>query len=105
LNRSYGTINKMLKIYGIPVRRRCEKRECLSPNKEEKYLLKLIEEVCPNEYKYVGDGSFWLYGLNPDFVHCNGKKKIIEFFGSIGIATVLIVGKEQSLEERLFFAN
>jgi len=45
-------------------------------------LLNLIEEACPNEYKYVGDGSMWIYGLNPDFAHCDGKKKLIEFFGT-----------------------
>jgi G:T-mismatch repair DNA endonuclease (very short patch repair protein) len=35
----------------------------------------------PNEYKYVGSSDFWIEGLNPDFINCNGQKKIIELFG------------------------
>lgn len=32
-------------------------------------------------YKYVGDGSFVIGGLNPDYVNVNGKKIAIEIFG------------------------
>jgi len=32
-------------------------------------------------YKYVGDGSFIIGGLNPDYVNIDGKKVAIEIFG------------------------
>lgn len=50
------------------------------PTKPEKKLMKLIDENS-FPYKYVGDGSVVIYGLCPDFIECNGKKKIIEVFG------------------------
>jgi G:T-mismatch repair DNA endonuclease (very short patch repair protein) len=33
-------------------------------------------------YKYTGDFKFWIDGKNPDFVNCNGEKKLIELFGN-----------------------
>ena len=51
------------------------------PNRPEKKLAKLLEGTFPNEYRYVGDGSFIIGGKCPDFVNVNGKKKIIEVFG------------------------
>ena len=51
------------------------------PTKFELKLGGLINEVCPNEYRYVGDGSVILNGLCPDFVNIDGQKKIIEAFG------------------------
>lgn len=50
------------------------------PNKSEQRLIKIIEKY-KHPFKYVGDGSVVIYGLNPDFIECNGKKKIIEVFG------------------------
>lgn len=32
-------------------------------------------------FEYVGDGSFWVGRLNPDFKNNNGEKKVIEVFG------------------------
>ena len=93
------TVLNKLRNYNIPIRSLSEahqnayekgRRKRTYPNKSEEYLFQLIEEVCPNEYKYVGDGSLWIYGLNPDFAHCNGKKKLIELFGEywhIGVDT------------------
>jgi len=56
----------------------------LLPNKPEKFLDKLFQKLFPNQWKYTGDGSFWITSsgkhLNPDFVHVN-QKKIIEHFG------------------------
>ena len=54
---------------------------CKHPNKAETKLDTLLQLVFPNEYKYVGDGSFIIAGKCPDFVNVNGKKKIIELFG------------------------
>jgi hypothetical protein len=53
----------------------------LRPNKPEKLLIKLLQELFPNEYKYVGDGSILIGYKNPDFINVNGQKKIIEHFG------------------------
>jgi len=56
----------------------------LKPNKQEIALGKIIEEVCPGEFKYNGDYSLGI-SLNrsiPDFVNMNGKKQVIEFFGT-----------------------
>ena len=53
----------------------------ISPNKPEKLLNKILNRLCPNEYKYVGDGKIIISGFNPDFVHNNGSKKIIELYG------------------------
>lgn len=53
----------------------------LKPNKPEKRLKNLLNKLLPNEYKYVGDGKVILGGFCPDFINCNGQKKIIEFFG------------------------
>jgi len=52
----------------------------LKPNKPEKFLMKLFKE---NNlyYRFVGDLAFIIEGKNPDFINCNGQKKIIELFG------------------------
>lgn len=50
-------------------------------NKPEKFIEKMLNKTIPKEYKYVGDGKFWIEKYNPDFINMNGQKKIIEFFG------------------------
>ena len=45
---------------------------------------RIFEEICKKNnlpFKYVGDGSFWIGNMNPDFVECNGKKIAVEIFG------------------------
>lgn len=54
----------------------------LHPNKPELYLLKLLNNAYPKEWKYVGNGQFILGGKNPDFINKNGEKQIIELFGN-----------------------
>jgi NUMOD3 motif-containing protein len=54
----------------------------LRPNKPEKLLLKLLNRLYPNEWRYTGDFSFTINGKAPDFANINGQKKLIEFFGS-----------------------
>jgi len=49
----------------------------LKPNKPEKLLNNLLNK----DYKYVGNGKFWIRGFNPDFININGQKKIIELYG------------------------
>ena len=51
------------------------------PTSLEIKLEEIINIACPNEYKYTGNGSFIIGGSNPDFVNCNGQKKVIEGFG------------------------
>jgi len=53
----------------------------LKPNKIEQKLDNILQNLFPNEYKYVGDFSFVLGGKNPDFMNVNGQKKLIELFG------------------------
>lgn len=53
----------------------------LRPTKPEIILDKFLQQLLPNEYKYVGDGSFLVGYKSPDFVNINGQKKIIELFG------------------------
>ena len=56
----------------------CHKR----PTKPEKQLGEMLQTVCPNEYRYVGDGQVIINGKIPDFANCNGQKKLVEMFGS-----------------------
>lgn len=51
------------------------------PNKSETVLFDLLNVLYPEEWKFTGDFSFIINGKSPDFVNCNGKKKIIELFG------------------------
>ena len=55
-------------------------RKC-STNKPEQKLTALIDS---NQlpFRYVGDGQFILGGKCPDFLDTNGKKQIIELFGT-----------------------
>lgn len=53
-----------------------------SPNKAEQKLNKIINDILPTEYKFVGDGEFILGGKCPDFLNINGKKKLIELYGN-----------------------
>lgn len=50
------------------------------PNNEETFLIDFFaRHKLP--FKYVGDGAIIIENRNPDFINCNGRKKIIEFFG------------------------
>jgi len=53
----------------------------IKPNILEQKLGEILQQILPNEYKYVGDFSLTIGGKNPDFVNVNSQKKIIEFFG------------------------
>ena len=52
----------------------------LSPNKPEKFLIKLLNKLLPNTYKFVGDGKLIVGGFCPDFVN-KENNKIIEMYG------------------------
>lgn len=51
------------------------------PNKPEQHLITLIE-ANHLPFKYVGDGEFILGSRCPDFLNTNGKKQLIELFGT-----------------------
>lgn len=52
-------------------------------NGKEQYLDKLLQKVCPNQYRYNGSGQlgFKIFRHTPDFVNVDGQKKIIEMSG------------------------
>mgnify|MGYP001302729997 CR=1 FL=1 len=52
------------------------------PNRPETLILSILNKIYPNEWKYTGDYSFWINGRNPDFTCINGKKLLIEHFGT-----------------------
>ncbi|MCH8003887.1 MAG: hypothetical protein IH934_04635 [Nanoarchaeota archaeon] len=54
------------------------------PTSYEIKLKEILDTLQPNEWKYTGDGTFWMGypPLNPDFVNCNGKKIAIEVFAN-----------------------
>lgn len=55
------------------------------PNKSELQLEPLIQTARPNEFKYNGgfELGISLGGKIPDWVNCNGKKEVIEYFGQV----------------------
>lgn len=64
------------------INRRSIAKSCARPNKAEAELFSIINEACPNNYKYTGDASVKIAGLYPDFFNINGEKKVIELFGN-----------------------
>ena len=50
------------------------------PNKQEKVIMGLLQKY-NKDFKYVGNGSFWIENMNPDFINTNGKKQVVEFNG------------------------
>ena len=52
------------------------------PNKKEQELYEFLQEILPDEYKFVGDGkTVDVGGCAPDFININGQKKLIELYG------------------------
>jgi Zn-finger protein len=56
------------------------KRKSGKINIPEKKLQKFLKYLFNKDYKYVGDGKYWIVRFNPDFVN-KDKKLIIELFG------------------------
>lgn len=52
----------------------------IRPTGPERKLIRIIKKY-KLPYKYTGDGSFIIGGLNPDFVNINGEKIAIDVFG------------------------
>lgn len=53
----------------------------MKPTKPETILISMIKKH-NLPFKYVGDGQFILGGNCPDFINVNGKKQVIEMFGT-----------------------
>jgi len=51
------------------------------PNEKELLLIRILQNLIPNEYMYVGNGKLIVGGYCPDFMNVNGKKKLIELWG------------------------
>ena len=49
------------------------------PNEPEKKVIKILKSLS-SDIKYVGGGTLWISGSNPDFIN-EDKKQIIEVFG------------------------
>jgi len=55
---------------------------CNRPNKAEKFITELLDEYFPNEFKYnISPNITIINGRIPDWVNCNGQKKVILFNG------------------------
>jgi len=48
-------------------------------NKQEEKILQFLEQIDAN-WKYVGDGKFWVVRKNPDFIN-RKTNQIVEYFG------------------------
>jgi len=65
--------------------RRYKKMLCAasaSPNKKETILDNILQKYFSGEWKYVGKGDFLIGRKIPDFVNINGKKQVIELYGT-----------------------
>lgn len=81
-----GQRKRMLKLWSDPswakkTRKAINVALNYKQNKTEIKLENILDEILLKEYKYVGDGQFFLGGHCPDFLNVNGKKKLIELYG------------------------
>jgi G:T-mismatch repair DNA endonuclease (very short patch repair protein) len=60
---------------------RTRKAQRLKPTKPEREMVEILENN-NLQFKYVGNGEIIINGRNPDFINTNGKKQVIEIFGS-----------------------
>ena len=74
------------------------------PNKEEIRILNVLNSLFEQDFKYVGNGSYFIDGYNPDFINKN-EDRIIEFFGNYWHANPSMFGKEQVVMGRLVAKN
>jgi len=78
--RAKISVKCRIKWYDLDYARKCINiKDC--PNLAEKKLMNILNELFPDEYKFVGDNQVRIESFNPDFININGQKKIIELFG------------------------
>lgn len=63
------------------VRMQMTARNRTTQNKQEKIVERLLDELFPSRYKFVGDGSVIIASKCPDFID-EQSKSIVEFVGS-----------------------
>lgn len=68
-----------------------------SPNLQEQELQIILDDLFPNEYKFVGDFELFINGKNPDFISLKNKK-VIEFFGAYWHGEHM-TGKKETIHE------
>lgn len=93
-----GQSERTKAMWGNPATAAKLMHQC-KPTKPERRLRDIIEIACPGEYRYVGNGSFTIETLIPDFVNVNGQKKIIECFGDYWHSPRFTTIKPQQTEE------
>lgn len=54
----------------------------VKPNKSELFLQSILDNNFPGEWKYVGDGQLIIGGKCPDYTNINGKKELLDLFGT-----------------------
>ncbi len=54
----------------------------IQPNIPELKVKAILDELYPGEWGYTGDGEIVMGGRNPDFTNINGRKEVIEVYGT-----------------------
>lgn len=62
------------------IRTQMKARNRTTQNKQEKQLHEILDELFPEMFSFVGDGSVIIDSKCPDFIH-EDSKTIVEFFG------------------------
>lgn len=66
----------------------------LRPNKPETIIQNMLDNLYPNKWKYTGNGSLIIGGMNPDF--WNGGYKLVELFGTYWHSDEIILNWNRS---------
>ncbi len=53
----------------------------IHPNKPETFVVKILDKIAPNAWKFVGDGQLIICGKNPDIANVNGRKALVLVHG------------------------
>lgn len=77
-----------------------KKAQGMQPNWDEYALGMILEKNFPKEWMYTGDGKAGLTtgGKIPDFIHNNGRKLVIEMFGTFWHDTTLFPNRPTEAE-------
>lgn len=111
--RSFETIEKLkqsrLVMWQDPeYRKRMLPKICkvTYPNKGERYLLDILNQIYPNDWLFSGHGDVLVNGKKPDFTH-KTKKLLIEMFGcyfhSCKVCGLTFKDHRESDKERIEF--
>ena len=71
------------------------------PNKSEMKLDSIIQLSVPNGFRYTGNGEVVIGGKAPDWFNINGKKQVIEHFGTY-FHGKKITGRTKEQEEEFY---